>query len=130
MKRHHYFFLVIFLLFCTLANSQEMKTDSVNKVNKKGQAVMLFRYYYYPNLQIYYDTQDAVYLCKENNVWTKKNQLPGNTKGYSMSNNIYVLIKEYNGDTPYEFIDQHKKDFPPNYKSRKQTNVIVRQKSN
>lgn len=127
MKKHNYLFLLVFLLVSTLANSQEAKTDVTEK--KGSQAVMLFRYYYYPNLQIYYDTLDDVYLCKDkDNQWVKKNQLPGNTRGYSMSNNIYVLIKEYVGDTPYEFIEQHKKDFPANYKSKKSTKVIVREK--
>ena len=42
---------------------------------------------------------------------------------------VYVPIKAYLGEDPYQFIEQHKKDFPKNFNSRKQTKVIVREKS-
>ena len=76
------------------------------------------------------DQSNAVFKrdknSQEKGQWVKKKQMPGNSKGYSMSNNVYVPIKEYLGEDPYQFIEQHTKDFPPNYKSRKQTRVIVK----
>ena len=127
MKQLDNFFLVIFLLICSSAYCQEVKNDSVKATKEVNN--MQFRYYYYPNLQVYYDTLDAVYICKENNVWVKKTQLPTNFRGYSMANGVYVPIKAYLGEDPYQFIEQHKKDFPKNFNSRKQTKVIVREKS-
>ena len=127
MKQLDNFFLVVFLLVCTSAYCQEIKKDA--EVPAKQVNNMQFRYYYYPNLQLYYDTLDAVYLCKENNKWIKKTELLSNSRGYSMANGVYVPIKDYLGDEPYQFIEQHKKDFPKNFNSRKQTKVIVKQKS-
>ena len=127
MKQLDNFFLVLLLLICSSAYCQEVKNDSVK--SKKEVNNMQFRYYYYPNLQVYYDNLDAVYICKENNVWVKKTQLPTNFRGYSMANGVYVPIKAYLGEDPYQFIEQHKKDFPKNFNSRKQTKVIVREKS-
>ena len=127
MKQLDNFLLVVFLLVCTSAYCQEVKNDSLAK--EKQENNMQFRYYYYPNLEVYYDTLDAVYICKEKNEWIKKTQLSTTSRGYSMANGVYVPIKAYLGEDPYQFIEQHKKDFPKNFNSRKQTKVIVKQKS-
>lgn len=130
MKQPNYYFLIL-LIIGVLGYSQETKIDSIVSNEKKTiQDDSQFRYHYYPNLQIYYDTQDDIYICKENNQWVKKNTMPSKSRGYSMSNTIFVLIKGYNGDTPYLYNEQHKKDFPPNFKSKKQTRIIVREKTN
>ena len=124
--KHHYYFSFIFLLVST-AYSQSVPNDSLVIKNETiVQDNSQFRYYYYPNLIMYYDTQDDIYLCMEKEQWVKRHQLPSNFRGYSMNNSVYVLIKGYMGDTPNLFIDQHKKDFPANFKSKKKPNVIVK----
>lgn len=127
MKQHNYFYLGILLIATSYTYSQEVKTDAVVKDEKQStESTMKFRYYYYPNLKTYYDVFDDVYIYKEKDQWVKRKQMQANSRGYSMSNNVYVPLKDYLGEDPYQFIEQHQKDFPANYKSRKQTKVIKR----
>jgi hypothetical protein len=58
------------------------------------------------------------YIFKEDGAWVKKNTIAPNYRGYSIMNNYKVQITDYFGDTPNEFINEHKKKFPPNYKRR------------
>jgi|GEM_PF-833387 len=76
------------------------------------------RYYYYPNLQAYFDTKVGMYLYVENGEWVESEVLEPKTKGYSLKNGQYVMIKDYLGDEPYAMLSEHKKLYPADYSSR------------
>ena len=76
------------------------------------------RYYYFPNMQAYFDTKRALYLIKENGVWTTSETIDFTTRGYCARNGAYEMIKDYTGDDPQQFLAVHKLKFPANFSSR------------
>lgn len=81
------------------------------------------RYYYYPNLQAYFDTKVGLYLYQENGQWVESERLSPTFRGYSIKNGLYVMIKDYLGEEPYTLLDQHKAQFPADYGSRPKREV-------
>ncbi len=89
-----------------------------NEPTSKQLSTEEIRYYYFPNIQAYFDLQEKVYLYKENGEWVEAEELPKNYGGYSLYNKARVSIMDYNGDEPYLFIEAHKKLYPYNAKGR------------
>lgn len=85
------------------------------------------RYYYYPNLQAYFDTKVALYLYKVNGQWVESEELAPTVRGYSLKNGAYVMIKDYSGDEPYTLLEQHKKEYPADYSSRPKREVAKKE---
>lgn len=85
------------------------------------------RYYYYPNLQAYFDTKVALYLYKVNGQWVESEELSPTVRGYSLKNGAYVMIKDYSGDEPYNLLEQHKKQYPANFSSRPQRPIAKKE---
>jgi len=54
-------------------NIQAKKIDNTQK-----SSFVEVRYYYYPNLQAYFDTKVAMYLYEENGEWIENEKLPSN----------------------------------------------------
>lgn len=77
-----------------------------------------YRYYYYPNLQAYFDTVTHVYHYRWNGQWTTGETLPPNYGGYSIYNNRKVIIEGFFDDNPYELIQIHKTKYPYNSKGK------------
>jgi hypothetical protein len=115
MKTIEKVLLLMFLLTCGLSNAQTSdKNLSTITPPKKTE----IRYYYFPNLEAYFDLQEKVYLYKENGEWTEAEELPTNYGGYSLYNKVKVVIEDYDGDEPYLLLAVHKKMFPYNAKGR------------
>lgn len=108
--------LFIFSALLSTELSAQTKVTTTLMMNKKNNC--LLRYYYYPNLQAYFDNLKKVYLFKKDNEWLEAENLPEHYGGYSMYNNYRVLIEDYDGDTPQEFLKHHKKLYPYNSKGR------------
>lgn len=107
--------IALFLTLCSYAQAPAppgmTDEDIINLVD---------RYYYYPNLEAYYDGKLGVYLYKDRNgTWLETTVLPLTSRGYSLSNGKHVPIK-YDGETPYDLIEEHKNQYPANYSSRRQ----------
>jgi len=77
------------------------------------------RYYYYPNLQAYFDNLKNVFYYQDNGVWHTAEFLPVNYGGYSLYKMKYVTITDFDGEEPYQYLNIHKKQFPYNFKSAK-----------
>lgn len=107
------FLLVLFFAsFISNAQATEEKTTAT-----EAKATEL-RYYYYPNIEAYFDLQEKTYLYKDKGEWVEAAELPKNYGGYSLYNKVKVNITDYDGDEPYLLIDAHKKKFPYNAKGR------------
>lgn len=79
------------------------------------------RYFYYPNLQAYFDRQTSTYLYTRNGSdWIESSKLPAALRGYSVSNNKRVPLVDYSGDEPYQLVAEHKKQYPANYSAKRQ----------
>lgn len=116
--------LVLVFLFAIQAVAQETapKKESL-PIDKKTNCYI--RYYYYPNLQAYFDNLEMVYYYKENGEWKTASELPQNYGGYSIYNKVRVVINDYDDDKPYDLLSIHKKRFPYNSKGRFNTNTTA-----
>jgi len=116
--------IVIGMLVLSFNVSQaQVALDEVNVSAKQAAEASSFvevRYYYYPNLQAYFDTKVGMYLFQEDGEWVEAEQISQATMGYSLKNGQYVMIKDYTGDDPYDFIEQHQAEYPADYSSRPQ----------
>jgi hypothetical protein len=86
------------------------------------------RYYYYPNLDAYYDSKENLYIFESNQnkgQIIKAKEVPSGYRGYSVYNGIRVAITDYNGNEPFTKIGEHRKKFPKQYSSRRQSPKIV-----
>lgn len=70
------------------------------------------RYYYYPNLQAYFDTNSKKFFFKENGKWVTADLIPEGYGGYSVYRMLSVMIKDYDDDNPTQFLNTHKKLYP------------------
>lgn len=83
------------------------------------------RYYYYPNLQAYFDTKIAMYIYQRNGEWIKSETIDSSYRGYSLKNGQYVMLKGFTEDNPYTQIDEHKQKYPADFSSRPKPKTIA-----
>ena len=80
------------------------------------------RYYYFPNIEAFFDTKKSVYMYSKDGNWIIGNEIPSGYRGYSIYNKASVFITDYDGDDPIQFLKLYKKQFPYNlhgkYKDR------------
>ncbi|WP_298223783.1 hypothetical protein [Flavobacterium sp.] len=110
------------ILFFPLHNVKAQDSAETNidlQIEKKATSSYVdVRYYYYPNMQAYFDTKRALYLINQNGVWTTSETIDFTTRGYCVRNGAYEMIKDYTGDNPQQFLAIHKLKFPANFSSR------------
>jgi len=112
---------LLFLIGVILITTQGVSQNSVQEleqlpIDKKTNCYI--RYHYFPNLQAYFDNLKKVYYYRLNGKWTSSNELPENYGGYSLYNKARVIITDYDGENPEQFIHIHKKKYPYNSKGR------------
>jgi hypothetical protein len=76
------------------------------------------RYFYFPNMEAYFDLKNEMYHYQVNNVWTTSAELPPYYGGYSLYKKEKVLLTDFEGDNPEEQIKMHRKMYPYNPKGR------------
>lgn len=108
--------LVILLLSFSLQAQEGAARNQQLPIDKKTNCYI--RYYYFPNLEAYFDNLKLVYYYKDKGVWTTAPELPQNYGGYSLYNKAHVEITNYDGEDPYNLILIHKKIYPYNSKGR------------
>jgi len=106
---------MLFLSTLAMAQKQVLQTPLL-PVDPATQCT--HRYYYYPNLQAYYDAKTNLYLFNQNGIWTTSTSIPSGYRGYSLNNNFNVLIDNYDEDDITQFLSQHKKKYPYNFHPR------------
>lgn len=117
MKTLNFTFVLVFFLLINSLHAQVKPVDSKN-ASPENPSKGTSRYYYFPNLQAYFDNVNMVYYFKINNEWQTAEELPVNYGGYSLYNKAYVIIKDYDGEDPQQFLNVHKKLYPYNAKGR------------
>ena len=100
------------------AQVQSVQMDTIFIRKKPAPAFVEVRYYYYPNLQAYFDTKIAMYFTKKDGQWVKSETIDTTTRGYSLKNNFYVMLKGFTADEPWTSFEDHKSKYPADYSSR------------
>ncbi len=122
MKTKNKVILLMLFLTCAFSNAQESKSNGPNSLDNESTEI---RYYYFPNIQAYFDLNEKVYLYKDNGEWIEAEELPKYYGGYSLYNKARVSITDYVGDEPYLHLETHKKLYPYNSKGRFQNQTIT-----
>ena len=118
-------FIMFFLIQSSLAQIN-LETVYVSR-KKTTKAIPAVRYYYYPNLQAYYDTCTERYIYQKDGVWISAEHIAVNYRGYSLYNKNYVKLDGFTNDEPYLLIKEHKKKYPPNYSGKRRKDVTLTQ---
>ncbi|SCX91456.1 hypothetical protein SAMN02927903_00424 [Flavobacterium caeni] len=103
---------LIALLLSPIAFAQTATTKNVSGQLIDPQTNCILRYYYFPNLEAYYDTQKNEYWYTENGQWIVADEIPEGYRGYSLYNKVNVVIHDYDDDDPTQFLSRHKKKYP------------------
>lgn len=104
--------VVLVLLFTNVSLAQKGNNNSDTKPLFNTATNCQLRYYYFPNIEAYFDTFKRVYYYRENGEWTTAEEIPEGYRGYSIYNKINVYITDYDDDYPCQFIKAHKKKYP------------------
>ena len=114
-----YNLIVILLLTSPFAHAQQ-KQELLTQPLTDPITNCTLRFFYFPNIEAYYDSQKSVYIYSEKGQWITAEELPTGYRGYSVYNKINVMIRDYDDDNPMQFIKIHKKRYPyiHNAKSR------------
>ncbi|RTY95144.1 hypothetical protein [Flavobacterium sp. GT3R68] len=127
MKTKNYISLISIFFICQNITAQ-ISLDTVFVGKKKVvettsesnvEAVVNIRYYYFPNLNAYFDTKRQLYIYKQNGNWITAGYIPAGYRGYCLRNDYHVPIDEYYGEQPYLLLDKHKKQYPANFSSKR-----------
>ena len=117
MKPIEKVFLLLLIFTCYFCSAQ-IATNDKSSLPIDTKTNCSIRYYYFPNLEAYFDNLEMVYYFKLNNKWQTAEELPANYGGYSLYNKVKVTINDYDGDEPYTLLKTHKKLYPYNSKGR------------
>lgn len=114
---HTKFLIMALVLFFSIGASAQNTAKPAPSKNVNGQLIdpttnCVLRYYYYPNLEAYYDTQKNIYQYFDEGQWKTVNEIPAGYRGYSLYNKMNVIINDYDDDDPTQFHEKYKKKYP------------------
>lgn len=102
--------MILFVVHSSFAQKSKRQEESQPLIDPTTNCQM--RYYYFPNLEAYFDTQKRIYYYKEDSEWVTDEEIPEGYRGYSLYNKVYVFISDYDDEIITQFIDIHKKKYP------------------
>jgi hypothetical protein len=105
-----YIIVILFVVHSSFAQKSKRQEESQPLIDPTTNCQM--RYYYFPNLEAYFDTQKRIYYYKEDSEWVTDEEIPEGYRGYSLYNKVYVFISDYDDEIITQFIDIHKKKYP------------------
>ncbi len=119
MKNLKITLIAFFLIFISAAKAQTSASEAPKLVDPVTNCEL--RYYYFPNLEAYFDTKKNIYYFKQQGQWITATDIPAGYRGYSLYNKCRVAITDYDDEDPTQFITLHKKQYPyaPNGKIKK-----------
>ncbi|UPQ79059.1 hypothetical protein M0M57_15740 [Flavobacterium azooxidireducens] len=126
-------FLIIFFLFPTklLLSQSYSSVYNLEEYNQIQVPLDSIRYYYYPNLQAYFDTHKKEYIYKKSGEWIREKSIPNDYRGYSLFNKNYEIINGLvNEDNPEKHIETHKDIYPQIFTAKEMRKKLEKIKQN
>ncbi len=120
MKAIKFIILGIGLIFASEAQAQ----ITVNVAPQWGPAgYSKASYYYLPDVEAYYDIQNASFVYPSGNKWFSSSQLPQRYSNYDLYNGYKVAMTDNNGRAPYGLFKYHKVKYAKGYKGKYQKTI-------
>ena len=66
------------------------------------------KYYYLPDIEVYYDVPARRYMYLRNGRWFRSASLPSHYRGYDLYHGQTIFLTDYRGNTPYTNFKEHK----------------------
>ena len=80
------------------------------------------RYYYIPDIDVYYDVNLSVFIYDNNGRWIREKRLPSRYRYYDLYSGYKVVLTDYRGNSPYTYHKKHRADYPKGYHGKPQKN--------
>ena len=124
MKSLKYFFIGI--AFITLSTLHAQVSVNVNIGSPPSWGPVGYtdvRYYYLPDLEMYYDINQSSYIYISNGRWIRSRNLPRAYRNYDLYNEYKVVLNDYRGNSPYDNYKDHKIKYGKGYKGKPQKTI-------
>jgi hypothetical protein len=108
MRGVRFLLILVLVLISKTSFAQSGQSQLLKEVSTNCKV----RYYYYPNLEAYFDKQNGIYFLQDNGQWITALEIPASYHGYSLYNKAMVPVTDYDDDDPTQFIDKHRKQYP------------------
>jgi hypothetical protein len=108
---------LFFILIVTNSSAQVNVNVNINALPDWAPAryVPETRYYYIPELQVYYDIPSKMYIYPHKKGWVRNKKLPKHYAKYNLNTCHKVSLYDI-GPNPYAHYDMHRKKYPQNYR--------------
>jgi hypothetical protein len=80
------------------------------------------RYYYLPDIDVYYDVNQSQYIYENEGKWIRDKRLPSRCRQYDLYGGYKVVLNGYKGDAPYYYHTKHRTAYPQGYHGKPQKN--------
>lgn len=110
------FTAIVFLIISLVASAQISVNVTIGNPPTWGPAESVgVRFYFLPDLQVYYDVRDAVFIYPYDNRWIRAAHLPPRYGNYNLYNCYKVVLKDYHGERPYDRFHDDCRRYPHGY---------------
>ncbi|OXB23903.1 hypothetical protein B0A80_08800 [Flavobacterium tructae] len=124
MKSLKYFFIA--MTFIAVSSLQAQVSVNVNIGTPPAWGPVGYtdvRYYYLPDLEMYYDINASNYIYISNGKWIRARNLPRSYRNYDLYNEYKVVLTDYRGNSPYDNYKTHKVKYGKGYKGKPQKTI-------
>lgn len=105
------------LIISSMMNAQTSININVNTPPLWGPSgYSSIRYYYLPDMEMYYDVNDEMFIYFHNGIWLRRAYLPYMYRNYDLYDGYKVVINNYYGDKPYYNFNNYKVKYPKGFK--------------
>lgn len=87
------------------------------------------RYYYLPDLMVYYDVHTAMFMYPRGNRWVYRSYLPGYYGHFDLYNTYKVVLHDYYGPAPYQYFNNHRTMYAVGYRGNSAQATIGRREN-
>ncbi len=88
------------------------------------------RYYYLPDIDVYYDVNQSAFIYDNGGKWMREKRLPSRYRNYDLYSSYKVVLTDYRGDSPYYYHTKHRAEYPKGYHGKPQKNRGEKPKGN
>jgi hypothetical protein len=102
MKTFKFLFATLAIVFASTMQAQISVNVNIGTRPAWGPVVAPeVRYYYLPDVEVYYDIPSSMYIFFDGGRWIHRRQLPARYRNYDLHRGRKIVVDDYRGDSPY-----------------------------
>ena len=108
--------IILYLIFAfTLIAKPVLSQVVMSPPEAKGKTQT--RFYYIPDLEIYFDMQSSYFIYYNGTAWKSSEVLPVKYSNVDINSSEKVMLNDFSGTKPYLHFASHKLKYPKGYKN-------------